>query len=40
MEAPVIAYPNSHDLFILDADASNHAIGTEFLQVRNGVERY
>ena len=27
MEATVLAYPNSEDLFILDADASNHAIG-------------
>ena len=39
MEAPVLAYPNSEDLFILDTDASNHAIGAELLQVQNGVER-
>ena len=39
MEALVIAYPNSEDLFILDTDASNHAIGAELLQVQNGVER-
>ena len=38
MEALVLAYPNS-DLFILDTDASNHAIGAELLQVQNGVER-
>ena len=39
MEAPVLAYPNSEDLFILDTDASNYAIGAELLQVQNGVER-
>ena len=39
MEAPVLAYPNSEDLFILDTDASNHAIRAELLQVQNGVER-
>ena len=39
MEAPVLDYPNSEDLFILDTDASNHAIGAEMLQVQNGVER-
>ena len=39
MEASVLAYPNSDDLFILDTDASNHAIGAELLQVQNGVER-
>ena len=39
MEAPVLAYPNSEDLFILDTDASNHAIGAELFQIQNGVER-
>ena len=39
IEAPVLAYPNSEDIFILDTDAYNHAIGFELLQVRNGVER-
>ena len=39
MEAPVLAYPNSGDLFILDTDASKHAIGAGLLQVQNGVER-
>ena len=38
-EAPVLAYPNSENLFILDTDASNHAIGTELPQVQNGLER-
>ena len=38
-EAPVLSYPNSEDLFILDTDASNHAIGAELLQVQNGLER-
>ena len=39
MEAPVLVYPNSEYLFILDTDASNHAIGAKLLQVQNGVER-
>ena len=39
MEAPVLAYPNTEDLFILDTNASNNAIGAELLQVPNGVER-
>ena len=39
MEAQVLAYPNSEDLFILDSDASNHAIGAELLQVQNGLEQ-
>ena len=39
MEAPVLAYTNSADLFILDTDTSNHAIGAELLQVQNVVER-
>ena len=39
LKAVVIAYPNSEVLFILDTDASNHAIGAELLQVQNGVER-
>ena len=37
--APVLAYPYSHDTFILDTDASNVAIGAELLQVQDGVER-
>ena len=39
VEATVLAYPNSDDLFMLDTDASNHAIGAELLQVQNGEER-
>ena len=39
MEAPVLASPNSEDLFILDTDASNHAIGAKLLQVQNGVQQ-
>ena len=38
-EAPVLAYPNQDDHFILDTDASNHSIGAELLQVQDGVER-
>ena len=33
MEAPVITYLNSEDLFILDTDATNHAIRADLLQV-------
>ena len=39
MKAPVLAYQNSDDLFILHTDASKYAIGAELLQVQNGVER-
>ena len=39
MEAPILAYPISENVFILYTDASNHAIGAELLQVQNGVER-
>ena len=38
-EAPVLAYPNQDDHFILDTDASNHSIGAELLQVQDGIER-
>ena len=37
--APVLAYPNSQDTFILDMDASDKAIGAELLQVQDGVEK-
>ena len=39
MEAPVLADPYSEDLFTLDTDAANHAIGAELLQVQNVVDR-
>ena len=39
MESSVRAYPNSENIFILDTDASNQAIGAELLQVQNGVVR-
>ena len=39
METPVLAYPNSEDLFILDTDTSNHTIGAELLQVHNEDEQ-
>ena len=37
--APVLAYPNSRDIFILDTDASDTAIGAELLQFQEGEER-
>ena len=37
--APVLAYPNAEDPFILDTDASGTAIGAELIQVQEGEER-
>jgi len=37
--APVLAFPNGEDLFILDTDASDLAIGAELSQLQNGQER-
>ncbi len=37
--APVLAYPTTDDIFILDTDSSDHSIGAELLQVQNGMER-
>ena len=39
INAPILAYPNPNDPFILDTDASDHAIGAELLQIQNGVEK-
>lgn len=36
---PVLALPNSKDLFILDTDASDFAIGVELIQLQEGEER-
>ncbi|MCG7869674.1 MAG: retroviral-like aspartic protease family protein, partial [Candidatus Thiodiazotropha taylori] len=37
--APVLGLPNHTDLFIVDTDASNYAIGAELIQVQEGAER-
>ena len=37
--SPVFGLPNSRDMFILDTDASNYAIGAELIQVQEGEER-
>ncbi len=36
---PVLAYPNEHDTFILDTDASNFCAGACLSQVQDGVEQ-
>ena len=36
--APCLAYPNPVDKFILDTDASDHAIGEVLSQLQNGRE--
>jgi RNase H-like domain found in reverse transcriptase/Reverse transcriptase (RNA-dependent DNA polymerase) len=36
---PVLALPNQKDMFILDTDASDLAIGAELLQVQDGEEK-
>ena len=37
--APILAYPNSIDKFIIDTDASDKAIGAELIQVQDGEEK-
>ncbi len=37
--APVLAYPNATDPYILDTDASESSIGAELLQIQSSVER-
>lgn len=39
LSAPLLAYPNSVDLFILDTDISGNAIGAELSQLQDGKER-
>ncbi len=36
---PVLGYPKANDLFILDTDASDIAIGAELIQIQDGQER-
>ena len=36
---PILALPNLTDDFILDTDASDHAIGAELLQIQDGKEK-
>ena len=36
---PVLGFPNASDLFVLDTDASDLAIGAELSQVQDGKER-
>ena len=37
--APVLAYPKAEEQYILDTDASNHAIGAVLSQMQDGEER-
>jgi transposase InsO family protein len=37
--APVLAYPNTHDTYVLDTDASDVAIAGALYQLQDGVER-
>ena len=39
VSAPVLAYPNAQDMFILDTDASDTAIGAELLQLQDREEK-
>ena len=38
VSAPILGYPNEHDRFILDCDASGYGIGAVLSQVQNGEE--
>ena len=37
--AAILSYPNASDMFVLDTDASNHAIGAVLSQLQDDVER-
>jgi hypothetical protein len=38
-EAPILAYPNCHDTFVLDTDASAYGIGGVLAQIQQGEEK-
>ena len=39
MNAPILAYPNLTDTFVIDTDASDTAIGAVLSQIQNGEEK-
>ena len=39
LSAPILSYPNAHDTFILDTDASGQAIGAVLSQVQDEAEK-
>ena len=39
ISSPILSYPNPNDVFILDTDASNTAIGAVLSQIQDDVER-
>ena len=39
LQAVVLNYPNSHDIYILDTDASDNTIGAELSQLQDGKEK-
>ena len=39
ISAPILSYPNAEDVFVLDTDASGHAIGAVLSQIQNDCEK-